>query len=397
MKKITLIIMSIITILSATTVDYEALHEKGRILYQTGSPQEALEVYQEILNYFPDDVDALLFRGRLFARLELYDLAEAELIHTLELAPDYLDAYYALASVYYWSGKLEDAARILTLWIEKDMENPDAFILSARVAIAGRKYAAARTFLELAGYYHADPDDIERLLHLINTPRLTTKWAAGISYEYLIVDQARPDWQQMQAFLTHDFNKILVTAEFKSYLRNNSIDNTIALDTYYKLWKKAYMNTRLQVGLNGTFMPVADVTVEVFQAIGTRHESAIGYRLMHYDSTAAHIPSVAWAIYPGKWYLRDKVSLIVNNGLNWQNQFTARFYFNDVDTYIQLMNVVGTDFDVFNNEWMQSVAFALSGSFALNENILLSSVLSWTRDEFLMNRLGGSVGFTYRW
>ncbi|MCK4530036.1 MAG: hypothetical protein KAU44_02580, partial [Candidatus Marinimicrobia bacterium] len=77
--------------------------------------------------------------------------------------------------------------------------------------------------------------------------------------------------------------------------------------------------------------------------------------------------------------------------------FTVRYFFDDVDTYIQLMNVVGTDFNVYNNEWMQSVAFALSGSLALNKNMLLSAVLSWTRDEFQLNRLGGSLGFAYRW
>jgi len=240
MKKITIMIMMMITFLSAATLDYEALHEKGRILYQTGSAQEALEVYQEILNNYPDDVDALLFRGRLFARLELYDLAEAELLNTLDLAPNYLDAYYALASVYYWSGQLEEAARILTLWIEKDLENPDAYILSARVAIAGRKYFAARTLLEMAESFNADPTVIEALLSLINTPQITTKWATGIRYEYLVVDQNRPDWQQFQAYVTHDFDKILMTAEFNRYKRNDAFDHTVVLDTYYKLWKKVY-------------------------------------------------------------------------------------------------------------------------------------------------------------
>ncbi len=397
MKKIIIIILAISTILSAASLDYEALHEKGKILYQTGSEEEALEVYQEILNNYPDDVDALLFRGRLFARLGLYDQAEVELLHTIELAPEYMDAYYALASVYYWSNRLDGAARILTLWIEMDMENSDAYILSARVAIAGRKYAAARTFLELAGDFNADPEVVETLLHLINTPRINTKWVAGLRYEYLIVDQSRSDWQQLQAYVTHDFGKILVTAEFNRYQRNDTFDHTIVLDTYYKLWKKAYMNTRLQAGLSGEFLPIADVTAEVFQAVGTRHEGALGYRMMHYDSTAAHIPSVAWAMYPGHWYVRDKVSLIFNDGLNWQNQFTLRYFFDDVDNYIQLMNVIGTDFNVFNNEWMQSVAFALSGSFALNKNILLSAVLSWTKDEFLLNRFGGSLGIAYRW
>ena len=375
--------------------DYETLHEQGRILYQTGDPAEALEVYQQILNRYPDDVDALLFRGRLFARLEMYDLAEAELLHTLELAPDYLDAYYALASVYYWSEQLDKARPVLTEWIKKDLENADAYLLSARVAIAGRNYAAARTFLEQALSYGADEKVIESLLSLLNTPKKTTKWETGINYEYLAVDQGRPDWQMAGARLTHDFEKIFISLEVNRYLRNSSIDHAIVLDSYYKLWKKAYMNTRIQAGLNWSFMPRVDVTAEIFQVVGTRHEPAVGYRMMHYGTVTAHIPSFAWAMYPGKWYLREKLSMIINGGISWQNQLTARYFLGDVDTYIQLMNVLGTDF--INNNWVGSLSFALSGSYAINEHWVMTAVASWTRDEFNLNRLGGSGGIAYRW
>ncbi|MCF7833616.1 MAG: YaiO family outer membrane beta-barrel protein [Candidatus Marinimicrobia bacterium] len=395
MKKILITVLIIFSFLSAQNSDYETLHEKGRELYQKGDPSEALEVYQEILNLYPDDVDALLFRGRLFARLEMYDLAEAELIHTLELAPDYLDAYYALASVYYWSGQLDKAKVVLTDWLMRDLENPDAYLLSARVAIAGMNYPAARTFLEQAGEYGADMEIIGELLSRLNTPVKSTKWESGIGYEYLAVDGGRPDWQHLRAFITHDFDKILITAELSRYNRNNTADHAIVLDSYYGLWDKAYMNTRLQAGLNWEFLPRFDITAEVFQAVGTRHEAAAGYRMMHYGDTTAHIPSFAWALYPGKWYLREKLSMIVNNGISWQNQLTARYFLDDADTYIQLMNVWGTDFQ--NNTWVNSLSFALSGSYALNEHWILSLVASWTRDEYNLNRIGGSAGVAYRW
>lgn len=395
MNKILICVIVLTAILVAQVPDYEALHEKGRILYQQGDPSEALEVYQEILNNYPNDVDALLFRGRLFARLKFYDLAEAELLHTIELAPDYMDAYYALASVYYWSGQLDKARDILTIWISKDLNNPDAYILSARVAIAGRRDAAARTFLEQAGDLGADVALVEELLTLVNTPRKATKWEGGLSYEYLAVDQGRPDWQQLRAFFTHDFDKILLSAEFSRYNRNNGFDHVLVLDSYYTLWKKAYMNTRIQAGLNWNFMPRLDLTTEIFQSIGTRNEFAAGYRLMYYGDVSAHIPSLAWAVYPGKWYLRDKVSMILNNGISWQNQMTVRYFLDDVDTYIQFMNVVGTDF--INNNWMSSVSFALSGSYALNDHWVLNIVASWTRDEFNLNRMGGSGGLAFRW
>ena len=395
MKKILIFLLILCVTALASEPNYEELHEKGRYLYQNGDPSEALEVYQQILNYYPDDVDALLFRGRLFARLKLYELAEAELVQTLKLAPDYLDAYYALASVYYWSGQLDKAKIVLTDWLIKDTKNPDAYILSARVAIAGRAYAAARTFIDQASDFGADHQILNEILTWLNQKKKIHKWETGINYEYLAVDQSRPDWQMAGVYISHDFEKILINLEVNRYLRNNSIDHAVLIDTYYKLWKNAYMNTRIQAGLNWVFLPRVDLTTEIFQAVGTRHESAIGYRMMHYGAVTAHIPSIAWAMYPGNWYLREKLSMIINSGISWQNQLTFRYFLGDVDTYIQLMNVIGTDF--INNVWLNSLSFALMGSYAINEHWILTAVASWTRDEFDLNRIGGSAGVAFRW
>ncbi len=377
--------------------DYEVLHEQGKSLYRSGNDPEAFEVYRQILDQYPGDADALLFRGRLYARMGQYDLAEKDLLQIIDKVPAYLDAYEALATVYFWDRNLERARNILTLWIQRDMENPAAYLLSARVAVSGRNEAAARTFLDEALHYGAGPDEVEALLRLINGPVSKTPWTAGVSYEYLIVDQDRPDWQQQQAYVSHDFTALLATLEFNRYDRNDTSDVGLVLDTYYKLWKKAYMNGRIQAGISGAFLPRADLTFEIFQAVGTRHEPAIGYRLMHFDSLLVHIPSIAWASYPGNWYVRDKISLIINETLSWQNQFTVRYLFENADNYLQFMNVLGTDFNVFNQEWNQSVSFALGGSVCLSEHIVAVSSLSWTRDEFLLNRIGGSLGLSYRW
>ncbi len=119
---------------------------------------------------------------------------------------------------------------------------------------------------------------------------------------------------------------------------------------------------------------------------------------MYYDSLAVHLPSLAWAVYPGNWYLRDKVSMIVHEAVSWQNQLTVRYYFKNADHYVQLMNVLGTDLNVLNNAWMQSIAFALGGSYCLTDHILLTADLSWTRlPADALQRFGGSAGLIYRW
>ncbi|MBN2780540.1 MAG: tetratricopeptide repeat protein, partial [Candidatus Marinimicrobia bacterium] len=108
----------------STAGDYELLHEQGKSLYRSGDDAAALEVYRQILDQYPDDADALLFRGRLYAREGQYDLAEKDLLRVIGTVPAYLDAYEALATVYFWDRNLESARNILTQWIQRDMENP---------------------------------------------------------------------------------------------------------------------------------------------------------------------------------------------------------------------------------------------------------------------------------
>jgi YaiO family outer membrane protein len=376
---------------------YEALHEQGKVLYRSNQDLDALKIYMQILDTYPDDADALLFRGRLYARLKLYDAAENDLLRVIELAPDYLDAYHALASVYFWRGDPEQARIILSRWMKLDLENPEVYVMSAQLAIEGRRYAAARTFLEEAAYYGAQQERIESLLRIINTPNTETRWSAGVQYEYVFLDTSRSNWQQLQAHLTHDFGKVLVRSEINRYQRYGADDYSAVIDAYIEIGKKSYLNSRIQAGMTGAFMPAVDLTLEMFVPAGTRNEPAFAYRLMHFDSTAAHIPSVAWAAYPDNWYLRDKVSLIINDGISWQNQLTIRYLFENVDTYIQLMNVIGTDMSLYGNEWVQSISFALSTSVPLSDHILMGAVVSWTRDEFKIDRIGASAGLTYKW
>jgi YaiO family outer membrane protein len=396
MKKIFLVILVLFTFLSAAS-DYESQFEAGRKLYYAGNKDEALEIFQEIIKENPDDVDAYLFRGNIFAQLGYYEIAIGDFTHVLLLAPLYLDALISMAKSYYWLGDYENAKLKVLDWISREPENPEAYILAAEVDIASYNFVSARHYLELASKYGADPKKIEELLKKINMPIIKTDWSLGVFYEYLFLNTEAPDWKHFKAFVEHDFKKILVSAEFSRYSRYDLHDNALAIDAYFDVWEKAYMDTRLQFGLSGEFLPVFDMTVELFQAWGTRWEPAIGYRMMNYDSIAAHIPSIAIATYLGEFYIRDKLSFIYSGRSSWQNQFTLRYFIDELNTYLQLMSVIGTDFNAFNNEWTNSTSLAFSGSWAINKNYLLSGVLSWTKDAYNTQRTGGSVGLSYCW
>lgn len=396
MKKIIFTIIMLFTFLSAAS-NYALQFEAGKNFYYSGNQDEALKIFQQIIKENPNDVDALLIRGNIFAQKAYYEIAIGDFMHVLILAPEYIDAHASMAKTYYWAGDYKNAKLKLNDWMSRQAENPDVYILAAKIEIASYNFIEARSYLDLAAKYGADPDEIEELVQTINMPKRETDWAVGTSFEYLFVNGGRPNWSQFRVFAQHDFKDAKVSAELSQYGRNDTFDNVLVVDAFFDVWEKAYMNTRLQLGLMREFMPRFDLTTELYQTIGTRWEGAVGYRMMDYDSAAAHIPSLAMAVYPGKFYIRDKISLIYIGSTNWQNQFTVRYFINELDNYVQLMSVIGTDFNVFNNEWIYSTAFALSGSWAINENYLITSVFSWTQDQYSTHRVGGSIGLTYRW
>ncbi|MDD3715795.1 MAG: YaiO family outer membrane beta-barrel protein [Candidatus Marinimicrobia bacterium] len=377
--------------------DYQALHQKGREFYQGNRDPEALDIYNKILEQYPGDTDALLFRGRLLARLSLFEEAEKDLKAVIRNAPDYNDAYYALVSVFYWQEKTDSARIYLERWKFRDAENPDLYILSARVALAERDPTSARKELENAAARGAESTELGPLLLQSNHFPGNFYHQAGMYYEYLLLDRGKSDWQHGQAYYQFNGEGVIIRGEVNVFRRNAQTDMAPLFDAYFTLSDKYYLNTRFQAGVNGVFLPRVDALAELFRTVGTRNEAAISYRLMHFDSLAVHIPSFAWAAYPGKWYLRDKLSMIINRGISWQNQLTLRYFLGDADNYLQLMHVLGTDFNVLNNEWLQSMSFALSYSRTLTEDIPLLAVLSWTRDEDGTNRIGGSLGLSYRW
>lgn len=392
-----LIILMSVSAYAQDISPYDSLHAEGKRLFRADQPQEALTVYERILLTHPDDVDALLFRGRLYAIFQRYNESERDLKRVLRAAPEYYDAYYGLVSMFYWKGDLERANLFLNTWMIEDAENPEVYVLAARIEIAQRHFMNARQYLDKAHTLGADKSVLDNLLRAINRPRQEKLWSAGINYRYEIVDSQRGDWKIAGANIIHEFEEVTAVMSYDLHVRDTLVDHAATADVYINLWEKAYLNTRFQMSLTTQFLPIADVTLELFQGMGTRSEPSIGYRLMHFSNLDVHIPSLALGYYPGNWYVRDKVSLIISDDLSWQNIASARYFIDDVDTYIELLNSLGTEFNPVSQQAVRSIAFSLRGSFKFNEQWLGNAIVSWTRDEFDIQRYALGLGLVYRW
>ena len=93
--------------------DQRSLYEQGVEARLAGRFSEALELFEIQLASQPEDVDSRLNAALCLIALDRLDDAERELERVIDEAPDYADAYTALARVRTFKGETEGAHEVM--------------------------------------------------------------------------------------------------------------------------------------------------------------------------------------------------------------------------------------------------------------------------------------------
>ncbi|HMF16932.1 MAG TPA: tetratricopeptide repeat protein [Gemmataceae bacterium] len=83
-------------------------------------PEGSLVDWNHLVQLRPKDHEFLYFSGVVHAGLRRYGAALANLERALQLRPDYLQAVWARAQVYFWQGNLVKALEIIEPWSRKE-------------------------------------------------------------------------------------------------------------------------------------------------------------------------------------------------------------------------------------------------------------------------------------
>ncbi len=128
MNKQLLIIIFLITFLFGSYVfavsptDRKSRFQLARSLAYGDQKESAVKVLDDYLTRWPEDLDALLFRGTVNSWLKNWSVSEKDLLEVVRRKPDYTGAWKALANVYEWSKNYEKAISVLNNLI---FSNPD--------------------------------------------------------------------------------------------------------------------------------------------------------------------------------------------------------------------------------------------------------------------------------
>jgi tetratricopeptide (TPR) repeat protein len=93
--------------------DIKLAYALGMAYAQTRQPAKAREAFARTFGIEPDSAAAYLLSGEMMNRLELEDLAEADLKQALRLNPKLPEAHYLLAQIAIFRSRLDEALALL--------------------------------------------------------------------------------------------------------------------------------------------------------------------------------------------------------------------------------------------------------------------------------------------
>lgn len=133
----------------------------GRVL-EGSSPQQALDAYRYAVELQPGNLDLHLRVARLLEKKPDLPAAEAEYQKAAKLDPKSEEALRGLTNVYITEGKVSEAEKALTAYLQVDPSSAQAHLQLARIYSSAHNYDGALTELESAQKLKPDDTEIQR-------------------------------------------------------------------------------------------------------------------------------------------------------------------------------------------------------------------------------------------
>lgn len=325
------------------TPSFDDAYARARALANDGQPELALAAYDALLARSPGNVDVLLGRGIVHARLGRFQEAERDLRAAAAAAPTYADVWSALGNTYAWSDRPEQAVDAYTRLIALQ---PDAaaYVARERALRALGRNPEARADLDQARALGASGDAFDALVAALQpragNPDATIAagytWAASLSSSWTDIGTG-PRWNDQTASIRHYTKGGSLAFETLRAHRFGRHDYAWALDGYANLWSGAYANLRYQRGAAERLFPANAGRAELYQSLGNGWEASVSDDVLGFASRV-NIYGVSIAKYTGDWYVQLRHQNIVSAGSHGTGErLLARWYYaGDADTYAEV-------------------------------------------------------------
>jgi YaiO family outer membrane protein len=327
----------------------------ARDLALGGKREAALAAYTALLAESPANGDVLVGRGRVHAWMEHWAESEQDLLAATRAAPKDADAWSALGDLYLWSQRPARAVEAYGRWAELAPASGEALAARGRAHRAAGETAAARADFKAAASRGIEADELLASLDVPATQASLSgsrtaeifipgqyHWVASLSADRTQFRGANQNWTDAVASLRRQWQGgVSLGLEALESRRFGKTDHAYALDGYFPLWSRAYVNARYQYSPDATLFPGNRYRGELFQGLGSGWELSAGYDRLDFAAAPVELLSVGVGRYMGPFYVRLRYQHVPGtpttpNGSDSERLVARYYYRGGGDQYLEL-------------------------------------------------------------
>ena len=225
-------------------------------------------------------------------------------------------------------------------------------------------------------------------------------WRASAGYGFEAFTAQRATWQAYQTRVERRFRDGSLALELGDASRFSLWDQTVTLDGYRTLWRRAYGHLALAVGPGARVLPRSDVSGEIHQGFAGGWEVSAGYRHMSFVGQGVGIWHASLAKYAGDWYLHARATAVPQAGkLGGGLALEARRYLATADDYLDVMGGAGNEVVTLASGPVVAASRFLAGRYQGFFTRHLGATIggTWNAQQGIPDRRGLTVGVLYRW
>lgn len=283
--------------------DYDVNFLLAQAYSRSGDRDKAMAVLAKMDGLFPRNSDVVLFVARIHTWRGQYAEAMARYREVLEFAPDNEEALVGTADL---AGRQRDYARahsILREVLEKDPANADAYYhLGLVCQWQGNNGQARRNFEKAAALAPGNED--YRVVMTRAAPRLRKKDEIRYGHEVESWNDGRTDFQNDRlAFhldLPRDSGALIL--KYNQTRRFGETDGQFGLESYPRLWTKAYGRFELDYGMQAVSFPRWSYLGEVYQGFLSAAEASFGVWGLRFPGRKVTVWLGSLGYYLGSFY-----------------------------------------------------------------------------------------------
>jgi YaiO family outer membrane protein len=328
----------------------------------------AITICLDLLVAAPGDYDVNFLLVQAYARSGERDKALGRLEKMDALFPANPDVLLYMARIRTWKGQYAEALALYQRVLEAAAGNEEALVGTADIAARRRHFSEARSILgdvlahnpeNADAYYHLGlveqwqgnrgqaREDFEKAVALApgnddyktflseSPPRMQRKFEIRYGHEIEDWSDGRTDFQNdrlaVHLGLPRDLGVLILG--YNQTRRFGQTDRRFGLETYPRLWAKAYGRFELSYSPEAVHYPRLSTLVEIYQGVLSSAEVSLGFWHMSFTDRPVTVALGSLGWYLGNYYPTLRMNYASENGnstfswvLNLRRYFSADDY-----------------------------------------------------------------------